>query len=57
MKRFTRDRAGVWTCLRSATVGIVTMPSGARVVQGWPYDGVDFAQLLEDEYANQQRFS
>jgi hypothetical protein len=53
LKNFKRQRAGVWTCLTTTTVGGVTIPSGASIRAGTPYDGVDFGKLLEEEHAKQ----
>jgi hypothetical protein len=54
IKHFQREQSGVWTCLTTTTVAGVTVPSGARVLVGSPMDGIDVAQLLEEEYAKRQ---
>ena len=54
IKHFHREQWGAWTCLTTTSVAGVTVPSGARVLAGSPMDGVDVAQLLEQEYAKQQ---
>jgi hypothetical protein len=55
LKHFKRELPGLWTCLTTASIGGVTIPSGARLIAGVPYDGVDVAGLLEEEYANQHK--
>lgn len=57
LKHFKRELPGLWTCLTTVTIDGVTIPSGARVIAGVPYDGVDIATLLEQEYANAQKGS
>lgn len=57
LKHFKRERPGLWTCLSTVSIGGVTIPSGARFIAGVPYDGVDVAALLEEEYANQHKGS
>jgi hypothetical protein len=57
LKRFKRELPGLWTCLTTTTIGGVTIPSGARLIAGVPYDGVDVAALLEQEYAKQHNGS
>jgi hypothetical protein len=53
LKHFKRELPGLWTCLTTCTIGGVTIPSGARIIAGVPYDGVDVAERLEQEYARQ----
>jgi hypothetical protein len=57
LKHFKRELPGLWTCLTTVTIRGVTIPSGARVIAGVPYNGVDVAELLEQEHANQQKES
>jgi len=54
IKHFKRQQPGVWTCLTTTTVASVTVPSGARLFVGSLMDGIDLAQLLEEQYAKQQ---
>lgn len=54
-ERFKRERPGVWTCIQATTIGHVTIPSGVRLYAGWPVDGIDVAQMLEEAHAKQQR--
>lgn len=54
LKHFKRELPGLWTCLTTVTIGGVTIPSGARVIAGVPYQGVDVGVLLEQEYASAQ---
>ena len=51
LPHFRRERPNIWICLTTVTFEGVTIPSGARVYTGAPQDGVDFGQLLEQEYA------
>jgi hypothetical protein len=51
MKHFKREQDGVWSCITTASIGSVTIPSGARIKVGTTFDGVDVGQLLEQEYA------
>jgi hypothetical protein len=39
------------------TIEGVTIPSGARLIAGVPYNGVDVAALLEQEYASAHKGS
>jgi hypothetical protein len=55
LKHFKRELPGLWTCLTTAAIGGVTIPSGARLIAGVPYDGVDVAALLERQYAARQK--
>lgn len=55
LKHFKRELPGLWTCLSTVSIDGVTIPSGARVIAGVPYDGVDVAALLEQEYASEQK--
>jgi hypothetical protein len=55
LKHFKRELPGLWTCLSTASIGGVTIPSGVRIIAGVPYQGVDVGALLEQEYANQHR--
>jgi hypothetical protein len=55
LKHFKRELPGLWTCLTPVSIGGVTIPSGARFIAGVPYDGVDVAALLEQEYAKQPK--
>ena len=55
LKHFKRELPGLWTCLRTVSIGGVTIPSGARVIAGVPYEGVDVATLLEQERASGNR--
>jgi hypothetical protein len=55
LKHFKRELPGLWTCLTTFTIGGVTIPSGARVISGVPYNGVDVGELLEQEYARQHK--
>ena len=52
LKHFKRELPGLWTCLTTVTIHGVTIPSGARVIAGVPYNGVDVAALLEEEHAS-----
>jgi hypothetical protein len=54
LKHFKRELPGLWTCLTTVSINGLTIPSGARFIAGVPYDGVDVAALLEQEYASQQ---
>ena len=51
LPHFSREKPNIWICLTTVTFEGVTIPSGARVYTGSPQDGVDFGQLLEQEYA------
>jgi len=55
IKHFKREMPGVWTCLSTATIAGVTIPSGARILAGTPIDGVDVGQLLEAQYEQEQK--
>lgn len=57
LKHFKRELPGLWTCLTTFTVEGVTIPSGARLIAGVPYNGVDVAALLEQEYASAHKGS
>lgn len=57
LKHFKRELPGLWTCLTTVSIGGVTIPSGARLIAGVPYDGVDVAALLEQEYASEKNGS
>lgn len=52
LKHFKRELPGLWTCLKTVSIGGVTIPSGARVIAGVAYRGVDVGALLEQEYAS-----
>jgi hypothetical protein len=55
LQHFKRELPGLWTCLTTVSIAGVTIPSGARVIAGVPYNGVDVAELLEQEYAKEQK--
>jgi hypothetical protein len=55
LKHFKRELPGLWTCLKTVSIGGVTIPSGARVIAGVAYQGVDVGVLLEQEYASAQK--
>jgi hypothetical protein len=55
LEHFKRELPGLWTCLTTVTIGGVMVPSGARVIAGVPYNGIDVAALLEEEYASRQK--
>ena len=55
MKNFVRNSPGIWTCLHTTTIRHVTVPSGGRVFLHMPIDGIDVAQLLEDEYLKSRK--
>ena len=55
LKHFKRELPGLWTCLTTVSFRGVTIPSGARFIAGVPFDGVDVAGLLEEEYASQDK--
>jgi hypothetical protein len=55
IEHFKRELPGVWTCLTTATIAGVTIPSGARIMAGTPIDGVDVGQLLETQHAQAER--
>ena len=57
LKHFKRELPGLWTCLTTVSIGGVTIPSGARVIAGMPYNGVDVGALLELEYASAHKGS
>jgi hypothetical protein len=57
LKHFKRELPGLWTCLKTVSIGGVTIPSGARVIAGVPYQGVDVGVLLEKEYASAHKGS
>ena len=57
LKHFKRELPGLWTCLTSVSIDGVAIPSGALFIAGVPYEGVDVAALLEQEYAKQQKES
>ena len=50
MLNFRRNSPGIWTCLHTTKIRHVTLHSGGRVFVGMPIDGIDVAQLLENEY-------
>ena len=54
IKHFKRESPGVWTCLTTASVAGVAIPSGARILAGTPIEGIDVGQLLEAQYAKEQ---
>jgi hypothetical protein len=56
-KHFKRELPGLWTCLTTTSIGGVIIPSGARLSAGVPYEGVDVAALLEQEYAREHNGS
>ena len=51
LRHFKRELPGLWTCLSTSSIGGVTIPTGARVIAGVLYEGVDVAALLEQEYS------
>ena len=55
LKHFKRELPGLWTCLTTVTIEGVTIPSGARVIAGVPYNGVDVAALLEQAYESERK--
>ena len=57
LKHFKRELPGLWTCLTGVSIGGVTIPSGARVIAGVAYQGVDVGALLEEEYASAHKGS
>jgi hypothetical protein len=54
VRNFKREKPGLWTCLNTTTINGVAIPSGARVLAGTLYDGVDVGAVLEQEYKKQR---
>jgi hypothetical protein len=55
IKHFKREMPGLWTCLTTATIAGVAIPSGARILAGTLINGIDVGQLLEVQYEQEQK--
>ena len=59
IRNFQRDAAGTWRCISAATLdlptGRIQVTPGSVFARGTTFMGIDLAQMLEGQHAQEQK--